>query len=417
MEDQDFREFRDIGEQIRNAVSDAVESMDFGQLSKKISDSVNDALDEVRMQAANCRNKIENAEFGPLIKKEENPVTVRVNWVGRISGILLTVFGGIGSGIFGFFTMTSLVILLLSARDAAGWWSFGIFAVILAGFLLMLAEGIRRNGRVGRLKKYVKEIRRGKKSYCELEQLNKSVAKSLTFVRKDIRKMLRLGMLPDVRMDDEGTCLMLDDETYRQYRLAQESLKERQQEERRQKESRQKESRQKEPLAGNKDEGGKPDIPEKSSGPEDVNDLQDSKIREAVQRGEQYMEELDRLQAAMPKLPIAPKLKRLDKVLERLFAVLKKHPDQLDELERFMEYYLPTTVKLVTTYREFSEVEYPGENIRSAKTEIEAALDTINGAFEKLLDDLYQDTAFDVMTDASVLKSLLARDGLAGEKP
>lgn len=276
----------------------------------------------------------------------------------------------------------------------------------------MLAEGIRRNGRVGRLKKYVKEIRRGKKSYCELEQLNKSVAKSLTFVRKDIRKMLRLGMLPDVRMDDEGTCLMLDDETYRQYRLAQESLKERQQEERRQKES-----RQKEPLAGNKDEGGKPDIPEKSSGPEDVNDLQDSKIREAVQRGEQYMEELDRLQAAMPKLPIAPKLKRLDKVLERLFAVLKKHPDQLDELERFMEYYLPTTVKLVTTYREFSEVEYPGENIRSAKTEIEAALDTINGAFEKLLDDLYQDTAFDVMTDASVLKSLLARDGLAGEKP
>lgn len=57
-------------------------------------------------------------------------------------------------------------------------------------------------------------------------------------------------------------------------------------------------------------------------------------------------------------------------------------------------------------------MEFPGENIREAKKEIRQTLDTINGAFEKLLDDMYQDTAFDVMTDASVLQSMLAREGM-----
>ena len=65
-------------------------------------------------------------------------------------------------------------------------------------------------------------------------------------------------------------------------------------------------------------------------------------------------------------------------------------------------------------YQEFIQVEFPGENIRTAKLEIERTLDTINQAFENLLDDVYQDTAFDVMADATVLKSMLAREGLTG---
>ena len=57
-------------------------------------------------------------------------------------------------------------------------------------------------------------------------------------------------------------------------------------------------------------------------------------------------------------------------------------------------------------------VEFPGDNIREAKKEIEKTMDTINQAFEKLLDDMYEDAAFDVMTDASVLQTLLSREGM-----
>lgn len=76
-----------------------------------------------------------------------------------------------------------------------------------------------------------------------------------------------------------------------------------------------------------------------------------------------------------------------------------------------MEYYLPTTVKLVESYAEFDSAGVEGENIRTAKEEIEKTMDTINDAFEKLLDDLYQNAAFEASADARVLKTVLAQDG------
>ena len=70
-----------------------------------------------------------------------------------------------------------------------------------------------------------------------------------------------------------------------------------------------------------------------------------------------------------------------------------------------------TTLKLVNTYREFDGLPVKGENVTTAMTEIERTMDTIIVAFEKLLDDLFQDTAFDVSADISVLEAMFAREG------
>ena len=48
----------------------------------------------------------------------------------------------------------------------------------------------------------------------------------------------------------------------------------------------------------------------------------------------------------------------------------------------------------------------------SAKKEIEATLGTLKIAFEKLLDGLFQETAWDVSSDISVLNTMLAQEGL-----
>ncbi len=77
-----------------------------------------------------------------------------------------------------------------------------------------------------------------------------------------------------------------------------------------------------------------------------------------------------------------------------------------------MEYYLPTTLKLLEAYKEFDRQPVQGENITTAKKEIEKTLDTINLAFENLLDDLFEDAAMDVSTDISVLNTMLAQEGL-----
>lgn len=455
MEEQRRRgsgDFGDIGGRIRDAVSEALDSMDFGQLNQAISDTVNSALNEAKKQAEYCRDKIENASWLPKDGRRETggedlplsrpaSLEIQVNWKGRVSGILFAVFGALGSSVFGFLTVAALVTMFTVLQNPFGWWLTGFSGILLTGFLAMLGMGIRNNGRIGRLKRYVSELKRQGKPYCELERLGKSTEKSLSYVRKDMKKILELGMLPDARMDDEKTCLMLDEETYRQYRMTQDAFLERQAQSQQQKRERRKNKRQGQKAgqreqvlgagqAGQRqenqqawDDGGQENQHTQDDGRQEnqyaqgdggQENRQRSLAEEAMRRGGQYMEELDSLRESMEGQAIVEKLLRLDIVLERLFAVLDRHPEQYDELERFMEYYLPTTVKLVTAYQEFVQVEFPGENIRTAKLEIERTLDTINQAFENLLDDIYQDAAFDVMADATVLKSMLAREGLTG---
>ena len=77
-----------------------------------------------------------------------------------------------------------------------------------------------------------------------------------------------------------------------------------------------------------------------------------------------------------------------------------------------MEYYLPMTVKLLNAYAEMDAQTVQGENILASKREIEETLDTLNRAYEKLLDELFENMALDVSSDISVLNTLLAQEGL-----
>jgi hypothetical protein len=81
-----------------------------------------------------------------------------------------------------------------------------------------------------------------------------------------------------------------------------------------------------------------------------------------------------------------------------------------------MSYYLPTTVKLLKAYIELDRQTVNGENITNTKQEIEDALDTINDAFEKLLDSLFQNMAWDVSSDISVMQTMFAQDGLTPQE-
>ena len=115
---------------------------------------------------------------------------------------------------------------------------------------------------------------------------------------------------------------------------------------------------------------------------------------------------------AIPGEDISKKLTRLELIIDKIFTHVEKHPEQTDELHKFMNYYLPTTLKLVNAYREFDEQPVQGENIRKAKQEIEDTLDTIISAFEKLFDSMFEDAAMDISTDISVLETMLAQEGL-----
>ena len=77
-----------------------------------------------------------------------------------------------------------------------------------------------------------------------------------------------------------------------------------------------------------------------------------------------------------------------------------------------MKYYLPMMIKLLTAYAEMDSQVHTGDNIQNSKKQIEGVLNSLNDAFEKLLDNLYEDTAFDVASDVTVLENMLKQEGL-----
>ena len=117
----------------------------------------------------------------------------------------------------------------------------------------------------------------------------------------------------------------------------------------------------------------------------------------------------------IPGEAISAKLFRLEGLLKDIFDGLQDHPEQMHRMHKLMDYYLPTTLKLVEAYADFDRISAPGEEIISAKAEIENTLDTINRAFTELLNNLFQNAVFDATTDAQVLKTMLAREGLTKE--
>ena len=117
---------------------------------------------------------------------------------------------------------------------------------------------------------------------------------------------------------------------------------------------------------------------------------------------------------AIPDPVMTAKISRLEDVSARIFALAKKDPDKKAQLQKFMDYYLPTALKLLNTYAQLSAQDVQGTNITEAKQSIERSMDLLITAFENQLDKLFAADALDVSTDIAALEGMLNLDGLTG---
>lgn len=131
--------------------------------------------------------------------------------------------------------------------------------------------------------------------------------------------------------------------------------------------------------------------------------------------GEQYIEQIRRANDLIPDEIVSEKLARLEKVSLMIFKRISTSPSRLSEIRRYMNYYLPTTVKLVEAYAEADAHALSGENIDATKQQISDSLDLINGAFEKLLDQLYARDSMTIGSEITAMEQMLRGDGLAGD--
>ena len=370
--------------EVQTTIENAVKTSNYQELNQSITRMVNSTLKQYQKEhpekagyrkpeagAQKVRGTVENTETHPELYGNTGGEQVK--------DILLIVFGGIISGSM---AIGLLTVQILQAVMGHG--GIGSTVVTLIGTLVgvgMIGSGCTGLGRLKRFQKYKKTL--GHKTYCSFEDLAKTVGRSIKSVKKDIHYMIAKSWFLEGRTDTKETCLITSNETYRQYEETQKALEQRSAEEA---QKRMRESEKQSRIS--------------------------PQVQEVLDKGEAYIKKIHASNDAIPGEEISAKIAKMEQIVEQIFQRAEEHPEIIPDLKKMMDYYLPMTVKLLDAYEDMDRQSIQGETIRASKKEIEDTLDTLNEAFAKLLDSVFQDTAWDVSSDISVLHTMLAQEGL-----
>lgn len=378
-------EWDNWGRSIQELIDKAVNSQDYQELSRNIGKTIDRAFSassEAVRRAANSAPKNSAYHYNyttPKVtvepKKETLPALYGNPNGETTKGILQTVFGGIlAVAALGLVIPFGVLSVIGSAGFVVGFLAGG---AALVGGTALLCSGIGTLAKVSRFKVYLKTL--GTKTSITLERLSRSVGKNERFVRKELQKMIKQGLFLEGHLDNEQKNLITSDETFREFERSRLELEQR-----------------------------------KRSQAVQAAKSPDPKIQEVLDKGNAYVKEIRRCNDEIPGEEISAKIDRMEAIVRKIFERAEAHPEVIPDMKKLMDYYLPMTVKLLNAYADMDRQPVQGETIRKSKQEIDATLDTLNAAFEKLLDELFQDAAIDVSSDISVLNTLLAQEGLTG---
>lgn len=391
------REWEQFGEEIRRTVQDAVDSRNYERLNQTISNTINQAVNTVAWNVRNFNDAM-NQKRGNSYQCQQperqryEPVPKEILYdskgTAKAGSVLLMVFGYV----FGGAGVILLLILGIVALSIGGFGvKTGILAVLSAimagGFGTMAFIGTRKSGQSNRFKKYLRVLEG--REFCNLTEIEVKVGKSHKYIVKDLEKMIKKGWFRQGYLDHQKTCLIVTDRMYQQYQQLEMQKQTYEEEEKQRKQESEK----------NQEERRQRLSPE---------------VRKVIEEGDAFVQKLHQCNDAIQGEEISAKISHMEIVVDKIFDRVEQNPDSVDDVRKLMEYYLPTTIKLLEAYEEMDNQPVGGQNIHTAKAEIEATLDTLNIAFEKLLDSLFQTAAWDVSSDISVLNTMLAQEGLNG---
>ncbi len=149
--------------------------------------------------------------------------------------------------------------------------------------------------------------------------------------------------------------------------------------------------------------------------PEEPKTTGNPELDKMIEDGKKAIAEMKRLDDNIADPTISAQIVRLQQLAGKIFAQVEQNPEKLPQIRKFMNYYLPTTLKILNAYDRMGEQGVAGENITSTMHKVEGMMDTIIKAFEKQLDNLFGAEAMDISTDMVVLENMMAREGLTDD--
>ena len=353
-----------------------------------------DGSEMAKEQAAGYTESVKTREAAGASRVKQLPALYSGALPAKIGGTALSAVGYSISSM----SLIALAIVMIVGVAGGGigqglWIGGGILGLSAVVFGGLAGMGSRILGRAKRFRTYVGSL--GSREYCNIKELSEHIGKSTKYVVKDVEKMIEKGWFKQGHLDTQKTCLMVSDDAYKQYTDLVMQTEQKKKEEQIEAAKRQAEERKKQA--------------------EDLESDLAPEVREVILAGEEYVQKIHACNDAIKGEEISAKISRMEMLVDRIFDRVEQNPESVSDLHRMMEYYLPTTVKLLDAYEDLDAQPVQGANIISSKQEIEKTLDTLNVAFEKLLDSLFQDTAWDVSSDVSVLHTMLAQEGLTEE--
>ena len=398
-------EWERFGEDLRRTIDNAVNSRNFSRLNQTVSDTVGRAMENISRGLNNggwyrdpsggafdggrYENGCGGQKYADGARQDAQDQNAGSSLYlkgtsARIGGTFLAVTGGV----FGIVSIAFLLFIIITGIFA-GWDVLNIFgaaaiSLFTIAFAFMFGSGMGMAGEAARFSRYVKII--AKKEYCDIKELARQTGRPAKKIVKDLKKMIKRGWFRQGHLDEQETCLMVSDNAYRQYTGLMERMR-----------------REKEERAAADEKARR------------EHDRLSPEVQKIVEAGDEYVKKIRKANDAIPGEEISAKISRMEMLVDRIFDRVEQKPDSVDDLGKLMDYYLPTTIKLLEAYEDLDAQPVQGENILSSKQEIEKTIDTLNTAFEKLLDDLFQDTAWDVSSDISVLQMMLAQEGLTDD--
>ena len=145
---------------------------------------------------------------------------------------------------------------------------------------------------------------------------------------------------------------------------------------------------------------------------EELSAAHEAELDKMIRDGSLAIAEMKRLDDAIEDESISADIVRLEEISRKIFDRVKEDPAKLPQIRKFMDYYLPTTLKLLNAYDRAAAAGISGENVDATRTKVEGMMRTIVAAFEKQLDSLFGTETMDISADITVLETMLQREGL-----
>ena len=121
---------------------------------------------------------------------------------------------------------------------------------------------------------------------------------------------------------------------------------------------------------------------ESTSSTDEIISSGDEAVDVIIAEGLAYLNQIKKANDEIPDEKITNQITRMEVATDKIFRYIAKHPEDAPQIRKFMNYYLPTLLKLLNSYISLNEQGIKGGHISSTIENIEGILSTIADAFE-----------------------------------